>query len=134
MTTPAATLDLVTEWIIKGWLYLLAAWEVTILICRGLGVPAATVSMVGQRMAYHGMPWVAYFWAGLGAHIFINWTWNVWSTPIPGIAWWLIGLGYLLIGQFFPAYHGWLVWPPFVALLSFVLAFVLFPQRAIWMP
>jgi hypothetical protein len=127
-------IDLVTKWIVIGPWILWATWEIALLVMRGRGLEVGTISMVAKGLSYGGLAALAYFAAGMTTHWFVTWRRPVWQTPLPGVAFWLLGVAYLVTDLVWPTPHGgtgwwlWLRYPAVVAGIGALAGWGLFPQ------
>lgn len=130
--------NVVTRWVVIGPFVLWLVWELVLLWMREkLGMDVRLISQEARSLAHRGMASLAYFLSGLMAHFFINWTRPTWDGLIAhvlGFSWWFVGALYLAADVAFPESRVFLRWPTFAALLGAVLAYVAFPQRALWTP
>lgn len=140
--TPRAV-DLVTRWLVVGPFLAWLAWELVLLALRARGWPVLLVSQEARRLAYRGFPSIAYALSGLSVHFFVNWTrptWDGWIATALVILWWSVLAAYLAADAldpdhaYWPIVTQWIRWPPVVAAVGGVLAYVAFPQRALWTP
>lgn len=139
MTTVDAV-NLITKWLVVGTWVVYAAWQIALISLRASGVPVKLISMTEKDVGY-SLASLVYFWNGMGAHWWQTWRQPTWSNPGPGIAFWAIGLAYLMTDLVWPTPHGgtspWLVlrYPPVVMVIGLVAGWGLFPQgRPNWSP
>ena len=139
--TPAAV-NLATKWlVITPWL-LWAVWEVALLVLRAkVGPEVKTISMEAKDLGSGGLTALVYFWFGLGAHYWLNWTRPVWSFPWLGVAFWVVGLAFLGTDLFtswrpelWPEWMRWVRYPPLVAAFAVLMGWACFPQGGSWTP
>lgn len=132
-----------TTWIVVGPFLLWAAWEAALIVMRANGWDVRLVSGEAKRLAFRGLPTLAYFLAGLTAHFFFTWARPTWSPPwdaILGVLFWSIGAAYLVADWldpkqvYWPLWAQWLRYPPVVAGVGLVAGWGLFPQRSLWFP
>ena len=133
----------VTTWIVVGPFLLWAAWEIVLVLMRANGWDVRLVSGEAKRLAFRGLPTLAYFLAGLTAHFFLTWQRPTWSSPwdaVLGVVFWSIGAAHLLADALDPDFRRWplvtqwIRYPPVVAGIGLVAGWGLFPQRSIWFP
>lgn len=137
------TIDLVTRWIVVGPFLAWLVWELVLVALRARGWDVLLISQEARRLAYRGLPSLAYALAGLSVHFFVNWTRPTWDglpAQVLGVTWWAVLAAYLLADAldpnraYWPIVTQWIRWPPVVAAVGGVLAYVAFPQRALWVP
>lgn len=125
------------------WFYGLALIEIAALLLRRYGVHVQLVSQAAREVAFKGLPTLAYFMTGMAVHWFVTWETTPWQgiwAGIFGLTFWVVGITYLLADIFDPNYLywptavQWLRYPPIVALVGGLLAFVCFPQNSVWYP
>lgn len=134
------SVNLATKWLVVGTWVLYAAWQLMLVVLRWRGVNVKLISMTQKDVGY-SLASLVYFWAGFATHWWLTWRQPVWSSPIPGILFWAIGLAYLVTDLGWPTPHGgtsqWLMlrYPPVVLVVGLVAGWGLFPQgRPNWLP
>ncbi len=129
---------LITVFYLPIWL----VWELVVLRMHGASTDIQTISMVMRERAYQ-MNALPFFWAGMCAHWWVNWTKHpVYDTPYPAVAFWLIVAATLVLdivlwrtpyptlGHLAKAFRA----PAIQVALGFISAYLLFPQRALQGP
>jgi hypothetical protein len=127
--------DLATLVIWAGFWPTWLLWELVLLYMREKSIDVGTISMIARERA-HQLNLIPFLWCGLAAHFWLNWG-EVWGSPIPAIAFWVLvaatlGLDvwfwstpYGELSRFWQIYR----WPGTQVILGLILGFVLFPQK-----
>jgi hypothetical protein len=137
----AAIVNRITTWVVIGPWLLWLAWEIALIWLRGSGTHVYTISQEAKRLAFGYLGSLAYFWGGMTAHYFLTWSKPSWSSPLPAVAFWVIGLAYMGADFFdggdpskWPNFVQWLRWPPVVVVIGLLAGHLLFPQPTPWRP
>ena len=110
----ARGVDIVTRWVVLGPFVLWAAWELVLVWLRARGWEVRLISQEARSIAARGLPSLAYAMMGLAAYLVADWL-------DPNRAYWPLVTQYLR--------H-----PTAAALIGGVGAWLMFPQRSIWIP
>lgn len=133
----------ITKWVVVGPFILWALWEIALLALRSRGLDVRLISGEATRLAYRGLPTLAYAMAGLTAHFFLTWARIPWSEPVAAVLggiWWAVLAAYLVADWLDPDHAYWppvtqyLRHPTTAALVGGIGAWLMFPQRSLWTP
>lgn len=133
----ASTVNVITRWVILGYLPVLFLWEMAVLALRADDPGVRTISQEARSIASRGMASLAYFWAGMAAHWFVTWH----RLPLTGrlavvaaVLWWAGLAAYLLSDIIVPEARVWIRHPAVAALVGAIGAWLLFGQESVWVP
>jgi hypothetical protein len=140
----ASSVNRITKWVVLGPLVLWLLWEIVLLVLRWRGLDVRLISQEGRRLAFDGpLAALAYFSAGLAAHLYMTWrrpTWEGQIASILGAIWWGTGAAYLVLDLLrrdraaWSLAEQWVRYPPVAAIVGALLAWTCFPQRSRWIP
>lgn len=127
----ASTVNVITRWVVLGYLPVLFVWEMVVLSLRVDDPGVRTISQEARSIAARGMASLAYFWAGMAAHWFVTWR----RVPLPGwcgVLWWIGLAAYVLSDIVAPEARVWIRHPAVSALFGALGAWIFFGQESVW--